>query len=104
MKNTIINWLGNENYNLNCNIDELTKKGWENCSYHHDLAPSYLDKSKKFQVFFIDIKDEGMKHEKQDKKFVINRIETNLGEEVLEHIKSTNNYNDMIETIESYYK
>jgi len=102
METTKINWLGNKNYNMNCDIEELEKLGFDNCSYHHDLAPSYITKDRKFQVFFIDIESEEMKKEKQDKKFIINRVMTNLGEEVLEHIKSTNSFDDMIETIKSY--
>ena len=95
-------WLGNKNYKMNCDMEELEKKGFICSSYCHDLAPSYISKNGQFQVFFIDIDDKNMKIEGQDKKFVINRIKTNSNEEVLEHILSTNDYNEMLKTVESY--
>lgn len=104
MNNTLINWLGNPKYNLNCDIKELKKRGFENSSWKHNLAPSFITKDKKFEVFFIDTDDKEMKVEGQNKKFIINRIKTNKGEEVLEHILSTNDFNEMLTTIESYSK
>ena len=102
MSKTTTQWLDNKNYKMNCDIEELEKKGFKCSSYCHDLAPSYISKDEKFQVFFIDIDDKNMKIEGQNKKFVINRIKTNLGEEVLEHILSTNSYEEMLKTIKSY--
>ena len=97
-KETTMQWLDNKNYNLNCDLKDLDNKGFTNSTYHHDLSPSYISKNGQFQVFFIDIDDKNMKIEGQDKKFVINRIKTNSNEEVLEHILSTNDYNEMLKT------
>ena len=44
MKNSIVNWHGYENYNMNCNIEDLKKRGFECSSYNNDLAPSYTNK------------------------------------------------------------
>jgi hypothetical protein len=39
MKNSIVNWHGYENYNMNCSIEDLEKKGFECSSWNNDLAP-----------------------------------------------------------------
>ena len=87
MKNTIVKWHNNENYNLNCDIEELKKLGYVNSSYHHDLAPSYEIEGK-LKIFLIDIHTEEMIAENQKYKVVINKIINEHDD--LEHICSTN--------------
>ena len=53
MKNSVVNWHGYENYNMNCNIEDLKKRGFECSSYNNDLAPSYTNKKGNVQVFFF---------------------------------------------------
>ena len=48
---TIVKW-HNEDYNLNCNIEDLEKLGFTCSSYNNDLAPSYMNKKENIQIFF----------------------------------------------------
>ena len=47
MKQSRIKFVWNDNYNMNCDINELEKLGFINTTYHNDLAPSYTNKKGK---------------------------------------------------------
>ena len=70
MKNSVVNWHGYENYNMNCNIEDLKKRGFECSSYNNDLAPSYTNKKGNIQVFFIDLDSDEMKAEEMEYKSI----------------------------------
>ena len=84
---TIVKW-HNDDYDLNCDINELTKFGFVNSTYHHDLAPSF-ELEGKLKVFFINTELDEMKREGSHYKFILNRI----NDDELEHIHSTNSFN-----------
>lgn len=97
METTKIRWLGNNNYNLNCNIKELEKLGYWNSSYTNDVAPSYLSKDGKVQIFFFDLKDEGIKAEKINYKFSVLKLDENT--EYESDIGVFNNFENMMKKL-----
>ena len=54
MKQSRIKFGSNDNYNMNCDVDELKNLGFVNSTYHHNTAPSYMNKKGNIQVFFFD--------------------------------------------------
>lgn len=77
METSKVNWLGNKNYNMNCKIEDLEKLGFWNSSYHHDLAPSYISKCGRYQIYFLDPNDEGIENEKIEYKFSLLKLDEN---------------------------
>ena len=97
METTKIKWLGNNNYNLNCDIKELEKLGYWNSSYKNDIAPSYISKDKRIHIFFFDLEDEGVKAEKIDYKFSAFNLDKDT--EYESDIGLFNNFEDMMKVI-----
>jgi hypothetical protein len=97
MKNSVVNWHGCENYNMNCNIEDLKKRGFECSSYNNDLAPSYTNKKGNIQVFFIDLNSDEMKAEKMTYKFSVMKLD-NHGEYQV-HIGTTNSFEEMLKMV-----
>ena len=98
MKNSVVTWHGYENYNMNCNIEDLKKRGFECSSYNNDLAPSYTNKKGNVQVFFIDLDSDEMKAEKMTYKFSVMKLD-NHGEYQV-HIGTTNSFEEMLKMVE----
>jgi hypothetical protein len=48
MKNSIVTWHGYNNYNMNCNIEDLKKRGFECSSYNNDLVSNSLKGAKRY--------------------------------------------------------
>ena len=94
MKNSVVNWHGYENYNMNCNIEDLKKRGFEFSSYNNDLAPSYTNKKGNIQVFFIDLDSDEMKAEKMTYKFSVMKLDEHG--EYSETIGTTNSFEKML--------
>ena len=97
MKNSVINWHGYENYNMNCNIEDLKKRGFECSSYNNDLAPSYTNKKGNIQVFFIDLNSDEMKAEKMTYKFSVMKLDEHG--EYSETIGTTNSFEEMLKMV-----
>ena len=98
MKNSVVTWHGYENYNMNCNIEDLKKRGFECSSYNNDLAPSYTNKKGNVQVFFIDLDSDEMKAEEMTYKFSVMKLD-NHGEYQV-HIGTTNSFEEMLKMVE----
>ena len=102
MKNSVINWHGYENYNMNCNIEDLKKRGFECSSYNNDLAPSYTNKKGNIQVFFIDLNSDEMKAEKMTYKFSVMKLDEHG--EYSETIGTTNSFEEMLKMVKDNEK
>ena len=94
MKNSVVNWHGYENYNMNCNIEDLKKRGFECSSYNNDLAPSYTNKKGNIQVFFFDLDSKEMKAESIKYKFSLMKLDEHG--EYSEDIGTTNSFEEML--------
>ena len=94
MKNSVVNWHGYENYNMNCNIEDLKKRGFECSSYNNDLAPSYTNKKGNVQVFFFDLDSKEMKAESIKYKFSLMKLDEHG--EYSEDIGTTNSFEEML--------
>jgi hypothetical protein len=97
MKESKVKWHGQDNYNMNCDIEELEKLGFENSSWHNDLAPSYTNKKGNIQVFFIDLNDSEMKAEEMKYKFSLMKLDE-CGD-YSNDIGQTNSFDEMIELV-----
>ncbi len=97
MKNSVVTWHGYENYNMNCNIEDLKKRGFECSSYNNDLAPSYTNKKGNVQVFFIDLNSDEMKAEKMTYKFSVMKLDEHG--EYSETIGTTNSFEEMLKMV-----
>jgi len=97
MKESKVKWHGQDNYNMNCDIEELEKLGFENSSWHNDLAPSYTNKKGNVQVFFFDLNNDEMKIEQ--KKFKYSLMKLDEHGEYLDGIGQTNSFDEMIELV-----
>lgn len=99
MKQSRVKFVWNDNYNMNCDINELTKLGFINSTYNNDLAPSYTNKKGNIQVFFFDLEDESIKNEGINHKYSIMKLDDN--EEYLEDIGTTNSFDEMVNLVKS---
>ena len=97
MKNSVVTWHGYENYNMNCNVEDLKKRGFECSSYNNDLAPSYTNKKGNVQVFFIDLNSDEMKAEKMTYKFSVMKLDEHG--EYSETIGTTNSFEEMLKMV-----
>jgi len=68
-KISIVRHAWNENYSINCDIDDLRKLGFENVSFGDDLAPSW--QLGNAQVFFNDLTDPDIKQANILHKFTV---------------------------------
>ena len=102
MKESKVTWHGQDNYNMNCDIEELEKLGFKNSSWHNDLAPSYINKKENIQIFFFDLDDDEMKAE--GKKFKQSLMKLDEHGEYLNDIGQTNSFNEMIELVKKNEK
>ena len=99
MKQSIVKFVWNDNYNMNCDINELKKLGFINSTYNNDLAPSYTNKKGNIQVFFFDLDDESIKNEGITHKYSILKLDDNG--EYLEDVGITNSFNEMVSLVKS---
>jgi len=74
MKQSKVKFNGNENYNMNCDINSLAKLGFKNSTFHHDISPSYTNQKGNIQVFFFDLEDEGIKAEGITNKYTVQKF------------------------------
>ena len=98
MKNSIVNWHGYENYNMNCSIEDLEKKGFECSSWNNDLAPSYTNKKGNVQIFFFDLDSDEMKTESMKHKFSLMKLDEHG--EYSSDIGRTNSFEEMLKMVE----
>ena len=84
---------------MNCDINELTKLGFKNSSYHNDLAPSYVNQKENIQVFFFDLDDESIIQESIKYKYSIMKLDDHG--EYLEDVGQTNSFDEMIKLVKS---
>ena len=68
-KISIVRHAWNENYSINCDIDDLRKLGFEDVSFGDDLAPSW--QLGNAQVFFNDLTDPDIKQANILHKFTV---------------------------------
>lgn len=99
MKQSIVKFVWNDNYNMNCDINELKKLGFINSTYNNDLAPSYTNKKGNIQVFFFDLDDESIKNEGITHKYSILKLDDNG--EYLEDVGIANSFNEMVSLVKS---
>jgi hypothetical protein len=97
MKESKVKWHGQDNYNMNCDIEELEKLGFENSSWHNDLAPSYTNKKGNIQIFFFDLESDEMKAEESKFKYSLMKLDEHG--EYLKDIGQTNSFDEMIELV-----
>ena len=97
MTQSKVKWHGNDNYNMNCDLDKLHELGFVCSSYNNDLAPSYKNKKENIQVFFFDLESEEMKAENIEFKFSVMKLDKHG--EYLEDIGKTNSFEEMIEMV-----
>ena len=97
MKQSRVKFVWNDNYNMNCDIKELTKLGFVNSTYNNDLAPSYINKKGNVQVFFFDLEDESIKNESIDYKYSIMKLDEHG--EYLKDIGLTNSFDEMVKLV-----
>ena len=97
MKQSRVKFVWNDNYNMNCDIEELTKLGFVNSTYNNDLAPSYINKKGNVQVFFFDLEDESIKNESIDYKYSILKLDKHG--EYLKDIGLTNSFDEMVKLV-----
>ena len=100
MKQSRVKFVWNANYNMNCDIDELTKLGFVNSTYNNDLAPSYINQKGNIQVFFFDLEDESIKNESIDYKYSILKLDEHG--EYLEDVGQTNTFNEMLKLVKAF--
>jgi hypothetical protein len=100
MKQSRVKFVWNDNYNMNCDIDELTKLGFVNSTYNNDLAPSYINQKGNIQVFFFDLEDESIKNESIDYKYSILKLDEHG--EYLEDVGQTNTFNEMLKLVKAF--
>ena len=98
MKNSVVNWHGYENYNMNCNIEDLKKRGFECSSWNNDLAPSYTNKKGNIQIFFFDLDSDEMKAESMKHKFSLMKLDEHG--EYSSDIGRTNSFEEMLKMVE----
>jgi len=99
MKQSIVKFVWNDNYNMNCDIDELNKLGFINSTYNNDLAPSYTNKKGNIQVFFFDLEDESIKQEGIEHKYSVMKLDDNG--EYLEDVGIANSFDEMVSLVKS---
>ena len=75
MKKSKVKWHGQDNYNMNCDIEELEKLGFVCSSYNNDLAPSYMNKKENIQIFFFDLESDEMKAESKEYKYSLMKLD-----------------------------
>tara|TARA_R110000822_G_scaffold304898_1_gene430296 strand:- start:13 stop:318 length:306 start_codon:yes stop_codon:yes gene_type:complete len=97
MKQSTVKFVYNDNYNMNCDIEELNKLGFINSTYNNDLAPSYTNQKGNIQVFFFDLEDETIKNESIVYKYSIMKLDDN--DEYLQDIGTTNSFNEMVRMV-----
>jgi len=97
MKQSRVKFVWNDNYNMNCDIKELTKLGFVNSTYNNDLAPSYINKKGNVQVFFFDLEDESIKNESIDYKYSILKLDEHG--EYLKDVGLTNSFDEMVKLV-----
>lgn len=97
MKQSKVKFVWNNNYNMNCDIEQLTKLGFVNSTYNNDLAPSYINKKGNVQVFFFDLEDESIKNENIDYKYSIMKLDEHG--EYLKDIGLTNSFDEMVKLV-----
>ena len=97
MKQSRVKFAFNDNYNMNCDIDELEKLGFQNSSYHNDLAPSYTNSKGNIQVFFFDLEDESIKNEGIEYKYSILKLDEHG--EYLDDIGQVNTFDEMVKLV-----
>jgi len=97
MKQSRVKFVWNDNYNMNCDIEELAKLGFVNSTYNNDLAPSYINKKGNVQVFFFDLEDESIKNESIDYKYSILKLDEHG--EYLKDIGLTNSFDEMVKLV-----
>jgi hypothetical protein len=98
MKNTTVKW-HNEDYNLNCSIEDLEKLGFTCSSYNNDLAPSYMNKKENIQIFFLDPNHNDIINEKIDYKFSVMKLDEHR--EYEKTIGTTNSFDEMVKMVKS---
>jgi len=96
-KMTKVKWHGYDNYNMNCNIEDLKKLGFICSSWHNDLAPSYYNKKENIQIFFFDLESDEMKAESTKYKFSLMKLDEH--KEYSLDIGQTNSFNEMLEMV-----
>ena len=99
MKQSIVKFVWNDNYNMNCDIDKLNKLGFINSTYNNDLAPSYTNKKGNIQVFFFDLEDESIKQEGIEHKYSVMKLDDNG--EYLEDVGIANSFDEMVSLVKS---
>ena len=97
MKQSRVKFAFNDNYNMNCDIDELKKLGFQNTSYHNDLAPSYTNSKDNIQVYFFDLEDESIKNEGIEYKYSILKLDEHG--EYLDDIGQVNTFDEMVKLV-----
>ena len=97
MKESKVNWHGQDNYNMNCDIEELEKLGFICSSYNNDLAPSYMNKKENIQIFFFDLESDEMKAEERNFKYSLMKLDEHG--EYSNDIGQTNSFDEMIELV-----
>ncbi len=97
MKQSRVKFAFNDNYNMNCDIDELKKLGFQNTSYHNDLAPSYTNSKGNIQVYFFDLEDESIKNEGIEYKYSILKLDEHG--EYLDDIGQVNTFDEMVKLV-----
>nr|BAR27836.1 hypothetical protein [uncultured Mediterranean phage uvMED] len=97
MKESKVKWHGQDNYNMNCDIEELEKLGFICSSYNNDLAPSYMNKKENIQIFFFDLESDEMKAEESKFKYSLMKLDKHG--EYLKDIGQTNSFDEMIELV-----
>ena len=100
MQTDKIKWHGYDNYNLNCTFKDLEENGFVNSSYHNDLAPSYMNKKKNIQVFFIDVESDEMKAESLNYKFSIMALDEHG--EYEKSIATTSDFDSMLKIVKMF--
>ena len=100
MKQSRVKFAFNDNYNMNCDIDELKKLGFQNTSYHNDLAPSYTNSKGNIQVYFFDLEDESIKNEGIEYKYSILKLDEHG--EYLDDIGQVNTFDEMVKLVKEY--
>lgn len=99
MKQSKVKFAWNDNYNINCDIEELKKLGFINSSYSNDLAPSYTNQKGNIQVFFFDLEDESIKNEGIDYKYSILKLDEHG--EYLSDVGQTDTFEEMLSMVKS---
>ena len=102
MKQSRVKFVWNDNYNMNCDIDELNKLGFVNSTYNNDLAPSYINQKGNIQVFFFDLEDESIKNESIDYKYSIMKLDEHG--EYLTDVGQTSSFDEMLKLVKASEK